>query len=256
MLDGTNLGHLWVFRDVTLQAGMRRALEERARILSELSTLKTEFVAVVSHELRTPLTSINTFASMLEDDEAALSHDERNAAMEAIRRNADRMLSLVADLILLAKLESGEFKLELSSIDVPALVRQAIDTSDVEHIELHVDLDEGPRLTGDSRLIGQLVDTAIGVVVSGSADGAEVFVLAEPRPNGWHLAVTTSAADAATAERLLSTRLPHPDAANERRTGALAVMLARAIAARHGGELSMTMRSPGAALTIDLPTQD
>jgi hypothetical protein len=67
--------------------------------------------------------------------------------------------------------------------------------------------------------------------------------------------VTTSAADAATVERLLSTRLPHPDAATERRTGALAVMLARAIATRHGGQLSISMRNPGAMLTIELPVR-
>jgi K+-sensing histidine kinase KdpD len=163
------------------------------------------------------------------------------------------MLSLVADLILLAKLESGEINLELSPIDVPALVQHAIASSDSDHVEMYVDLDLGPRLSGDPQLVGQLIDIAIGVVVAGSAGGADVVVQAEPRPSGWHLAVTTSAADAATAERLLSTQLPHPDAANERRTGALAVMLARAIAARHGGELSMTMRSPGASLTIDLP---
>src|SRR4051794_32570522 len=253
MLDGTNLGHLWVFRDVTAQAEIRRGLEERARILSELATLKTEFVAVVSHELRTPLTSINTFANMLEDDDMALSADERSAAMTAIRRNADRMLSLVADLILLAKLESGEINLELSPLDVPAVVQHAIDAADSSHVELCVDLDTGPRLTGDPQLISQLVDIAIGVVVAGSVGGAEGVVQAEPRESSWHLAVTTSAADAGTAERLLSTSLPHPDAANERRTGALAVMLARAIAARHGGELAMTMRSPGAALTVDLP---
>ena len=66
MLDGSTLGHLWVFRDVTAQAEVRRTLEERNRILTELSALKTEFVAVLSHELRTPLTSIATFAGMLD----------------------------------------------------------------------------------------------------------------------------------------------------------------------------------------------
>jgi hypothetical protein len=65
--------------------------------------------------------------------------------------------------------------------------------------------------------------------------------------------VSTSAADSATAERLLSTRLPHPDAVNDGRTSALAVMLARAIAARHGGELSIAVDEAGATLTVDLP---
>src|SRR3954469_23729960 len=45
-LDDSTLGHLWVFRDVTAQAEIRRALQDRARLLSELASLKTEFVAV------------------------------------------------------------------------------------------------------------------------------------------------------------------------------------------------------------------
>ncbi|MCW2642015.1 MAG: histidine kinase, partial [Dactylosporangium sp.] len=260
MLDGSTLGSLWVFRDVTAQAEIRRGLEERARMLSELSTLKTEFVGVVSHELRTPLTSLNTFATMLEDD-AALSSDERTAATTAIRRNADRMLSLVADLILLAKLESGELALDNSPVDVPALVRDAAEklihstteSGDSRHVDLRLDLQDGPALPCDAELLSQLVSAAIGVLVVGSAPGADVVVRAEPQAGRWRVTVSTSAADTATAERLLSTRLPHPDAASERRTGALAVMLARAIAARHGGELSIAVRDPGATLTIDLP---
>ncbi len=257
MLDGSTLGHLWVFRDVTAQAEVRRSLEARARMLSELATLKTEFVAVVSHELRTPLTSINTFANLLED-EGALEPDERAAAMTAIRRNADRMLSLVADLILLAKLESGELLLEPSRVDITTLVRQAAAAADSEHVSLELELADGATLEGDGKLLAQLFDTAIGVMIAGSAPGAEVVVAAAgigADPGGWRVTVATSAADAATAERLLSTRLPHPDAANERRTGALAVMLARAIATRHGGTLTIEMRNPGAALTIDLPAR-
>jgi PAS domain S-box-containing protein len=252
MMDGSALGYLWVFRDVTAQAQIRRGLEERARMLSDLATLKTEFVAVVSHELRTPLTSINTFANMLED-EGVLDPDERGAAMTAIRRNADRMLSLVADLILLAKLESGELILETGPVDMSALTRRAAAASDGGHVDLEVELTDGMALDGDGKLLAQLTDTAIGVVVAGSSPGAKVAVRAERRPDTWRLSVTTSAADAATAERLLSTRLPHPDAVNERRTGALAVMLARAIATRHGGTLTVEMRNPGVALTIDLP---
>ncbi|WP_275408546.1 PAS domain S-box protein [Planosporangium mesophilum] len=271
MLDGSTLGFLWVFRDITAQAEIRRGLEERARILSDLATLKTEFVGVVSHELRTPLTSINTFATLLEEDAETLSADERTAAMTAIRRNTDRMLGLVADLILLAKLESGELVLEESTVGVPALVRAAAGASESRHVDLRLDLHDGPELTGDGGLLAQLLDTAIGVLVVGSSPGAEVVVSAgpvvhaettgcvepagsaEPKADGWRVTVRTSAADTATAERLLSTRLPHPDAVNERRTGALAVMLARAIASRHGGGLAIAVREPGVELTVDLP---
>jgi PAS domain S-box-containing protein len=259
MLDGSTLGFLWVFRDVTAQAEIRRGLEDRARMLSELSALKTEFIGVVSHELRTPLASINTFATLLEDD-AALSGDERTAATAAIRRNADRMHGLVADLILLAKLESGELVLDHGPVDVPALVRDAAENlipggeiGQGPDPTLRLDLHDGPGLPGDAELLSQLIHTAIGVLVVGSAQGAEVVVRAEPQRGGWRVTASTSAADSAITERLLAIRLSHPDAADDFRTGALAVMLARAIAARHGGELSIAVHDRGATLTIDLP---
>jgi PAS domain S-box-containing protein len=253
-MDGTTLGHLWVYRDVTAQAEIRRSLEERNRLLSELSALKTEFVHVVSHELRTPLTSINTFANILDDD-VELSADERAAAVSAVRRNADRMLALVADLILLAKLESGEIRLASLPVDPAALARAAIAGAADTGLDVHADITDGPRLQGDPGLLGQLVDTAVGVLVAGSAEGARIGVSARPEAGHWRLAASTSAAGAATSEWLLSTHLPHPDAPDEQRTGALALMLARAIAARHDGDLNLALSQPGASITITLPIE-
>jgi PAS domain S-box-containing protein len=249
-MDGATLGHLWVYRDVTVQAQIRQSLEERNRLLSELATLKTEFVAVVSHELRTPLTSINTFASMLEEE--TLPTGERRAALAALKRNTDRMLSLVADLILLAKLESGEFELAAAPVDLPALVRAAVAETDPA-VRLAADLVDGPAVTGDPALLHQLVTTVLGAMIAGSAADAEIQVAVRPENGCWRLTVSTSASEAATAERLLSMRLPHPDEPAEQRTGALAVMLARAIATRHDGDLSMTVEQPGARITVTLP---
>jgi hypothetical protein len=120
-------------------------------------------------------------------------------------------------------------------------------------LTMRVDVRDGPAIVGDEGLLGQLVDTAVGVLVAASAAGAEVTVCAAPDESGWLISVTTSAADAATAERLLSTRLPHPDVHGEHRTGALAMLLARAVAGRHGGTLDMAMRRPGASIAVRLP---
>jgi PAS domain S-box-containing protein len=246
-LDGAALGHLWVFRDVTAQSAVRRGLEERNRLLLEVSSLKTEFVRVASHELRTPLTSIATFAAMLED-EGALDAADRLAAVTAIRRNADRMQVLVADLLLLAQLESGETTLSLGPVDVAAVVRE---------IHPAAQVGAGPVTEADEALLWQLLSTAIGVVVAAADPDAPVAVAATAGGTGadeqWTVRVSTATDQPATAERLLSVRLPHPDAEGEHRTGALALMLAREIAARHGGKLTTAVDVDGMTVTVELP---
>jgi PAS domain S-box-containing protein len=248
ILDGATLGHLWVFRDVTAQAEIRRGLEERNRMLTEVSDLKTEFVRVASHELRTPLTSIATFAGMLEADGDALDPADRHAATAAIKRNADRMQVLVADLLLLAQLESGETSLSVGPIDLAALVREACADAG-----LPVRIVEGPQIEGDEALLWQLFATAIGVVVAAADPGAPVNASSVPARDRWTTRVSTETAEPATLERLLSTHLPHPDAEGEQRTGALALMLAREIATRHGGKLTSSVTPTGITVTIVLP---
>jgi signal transduction histidine kinase len=250
-LDGATLGHLWVFRDVTAQTEIRRGLETRNRVLTELSSLKTEFVRVVSHELRTPLTSIATFASMLDSN---TDGTEWQDAVAAIRRNASRMLALVADLLLLAKLESGEIVLAKDPVDLAALVREACADRSVPS-----QVAAGPPVEADEPLLRQLFDTAIGLVVAaGEADAASgetAKVVATATGACWTVEAAAPTSEPTTAERLLSTRLPHPDTEGQYRTGALALMLAREIAARHGGQLSMSAEPPGVRVTVRLPVR-
>jgi PAS domain S-box-containing protein len=253
-MDGATLGHLWVFRDITAQADIRRGLEERNRILTELSGLKTEFVTMVSHELRTPLTSIATFVSMVDDE--SLTAQDRHQAMSAIRRNTGRMLALVADLVMLAKLESGEIVFGSDEVDLADLIRQTcVDqaTEPTSHA-LTVKVSDGGSVVGDRRLLRQAVDTVVGVVAASGDPGTPVTVDAHAVPGSWTLVVSTPTAEPASTERLLSTRLPHPEEPGEWRTGTLALMLTRQIAARHHGHLAISVDGSQIAVTLRLPS--
>jgi signal transduction histidine kinase len=244
-LDGSTLGHLWVFRDVTTQAEARRALEERNRILTELAALKTDFVAVLSHELRTPLTSIATFAGMLDLAEE-LDPGEYRAAVGAIRRNADRMMSLVEDLVLLARLESRAIRPGTAPVDLPALLRATAPAPPAPTA-----VPDGPPVCGDEDLLRELFETVFGVV---AATGAGAVDLRAAVVDGrWEVRVHATTTEPATTERLLSSRLPHPRHPGEHRTGALALMLARAIADRHGGHLASVVAPTEVTVTVSLP---
>jgi signal transduction histidine kinase len=237
---GAPHGRLWVLRDVTAQTEIQRGP-------AELAALRTEFISTVSHELGTPLTSIATLATMLDEH---LPAAEWTAAVAAIGRNAARMLDAVAALVLLAKLESGEIRPAAEPVDPAALVDRFDRAGQLGRAaRVRTEVGEGAPVTGDPELLGQLVDTLVGVLLDAGTTGAEVLVRARPGPDGWAITVSTSAVDAATAEWLRSSAL----AGGAHRTGALALMLARAIAARHGGMLEIMTSRPGARITVHLP---
>ncbi len=73
---------------------------------------RRDFIANVSHELRTPLTSIRGYAETLIESDGLLN-DSAREFLQVIRRNAERMGRLTEDLLVLARVESGEEKLDL-----------------------------------------------------------------------------------------------------------------------------------------------
>ncbi len=91
------------------------------------STEKTrrDFIANVSHELRTPLTSIHGYAETLLD--GVNSEETLHDFLEIIRKNASRMTRLTEDLLVLARVESGDKKLQLRPISAAELLRDASD---------------------------------------------------------------------------------------------------------------------------------
>ena len=133
------VSHLWIYRDVTERArvdeqrrqaiaterAMRLAIEEQNEALRELNELKNEFVAMVSHELRTPLTSIISFSELLSDAEGSLDKEQRDF-LDVIMRNANRLFTLVGDLLLFARLESGTLEITRERVGFGTLVDHAV----------------------------------------------------------------------------------------------------------------------------------
>jgi two-component system phosphate regulon sensor histidine kinase PhoR len=91
--------------------------------IERVEKTRRDFIANVSHELRTPLTNIQGYAETLLD--GAPDTGSEREFLEIIRKNASRMTRLTEDLLMLAKVESGERKLELQTIAVAELLCDA-----------------------------------------------------------------------------------------------------------------------------------
>jgi signal transduction histidine kinase len=245
-VDGGAAGHVWVFRDVS----------DVGRAVAELSTLKSRFISVVSHELRTPLTSIATFTEMLTAD-GDLRPDELPGALAAIQRNTERMLTLLEDLALLGRLESGTAEPvdARALVDLMPLLDAAAGLLQIlaPGLTARVYVAPGPAVRGDPRLLRELLLTMAGVTAACAA-GGEVYVSARADETEWTISMGVSESHDVTNELLLGTRLPAADPAAPPRSVALAMLLARAIASNQGGTLATSSEAPDTlTLILRLP---
>lgn len=93
--------------------------------------IRRDFVANASHELRTPLTLIQGYLeTLLEDPETAASPDQRERALQIMKKHADRMTRLVADMLTLSKVDASTAYLREENFDLCQLV---------EEVRLHLD---------------------------------------------------------------------------------------------------------------------
>jgi two-component system phosphate regulon sensor histidine kinase PhoR len=109
---GERNGALLVFHDLTR--------------LRTLEATRQDFVANVSHELRTPLSLIKSAAETLLDG-AKDDPDALNRFLQIIDKHANRLTSLIEDLLLLGTLDSGQLRLDLEPVQLREIVREVID---------------------------------------------------------------------------------------------------------------------------------
>ncbi|MBD3884697.1 PAS domain S-box protein [Phormidium tenue FACHB-886] len=112
----------------------KQAEEEMRKSLAkeqELNKFKSNFLANVSHELRTPLTSVLGLSSVLLQQHFGPLNERQEQYLSLIHNNGDHLLSLINDLLDLAKIEAGKQELNKTIVDVAALCQNAIEVVEV-----------------------------------------------------------------------------------------------------------------------------
>ncbi|MGE5708103.1 MAG: PAS domain S-box protein [Bacteroidota bacterium] len=105
-----------IVRDITerkrAETEKERLLKEKMEALEQLDRCKDEFLSVLSHELRTPLNAITGFGSLLADRVTGELSEKQGFFVEQILRGADRMITLVDDLLDVARIRTGRFQIQ------------------------------------------------------------------------------------------------------------------------------------------------
>lgn len=268
-VSGQYRGHLWLVRDVSARAraetelaALVAAQREENRRLQELDGVKAEFLSAISHELRSPLTSIVSFTQLLTEGLGRDSVTEQAEFLEIVGRNANRLLRLVGDLLLLDRLDSVKaLALEMNEVDFPTVISDAVlgiaPQAEQRSVTIEVNSTEGPPLLGDAGRLGQLVDNLLSNAVKFSIPDGKVSVRAEPMPGGWLLEVTDDGIGIPGREQeMLFSRFFRATNAKDHGTpgSGLGLSVAKAIVDLHGGQISVSsLEGSGTTFTVTLP---
>ncbi|HVN68264.1 MAG TPA: ATP-binding protein [Candidatus Binatia bacterium] len=254
-------------RDVTERAAFERRLQELNAELANASRAKDNFLAGMSHELRTPLNAILGFTGTLLMRLPGPLTAEQERQLEIVRSSARHLLSLINDILDLAKIESGKRELSFEPILVAEVVAEVVAALSAMAAEKGLDFTSTSSLRAatvatDRRALRQillnLTNNAIKYTEKGSV---RIDVRAAELRGGPAVAIgvidTGIGIETADLERIFDA-FEQLDATSARRfesTG-LGLHLSRSLALLVGGELRViSEHGVGSTFTLTLPVE-
>ena len=201
---------------------------------------RRDFIANVSHELRTPLTSIRGYAETLLESDGL--NDNARDFLQVIRRNAERMGRLTEDLLVLARVESGEEKLDLRPHSARTLLAEAASSMHEDaraaDVVLTVEVIPDWQVMADSYAVHQVFGNLISNALRYARDGKKIVVGAHDREDGIEFFVRDFGPGIAS-EHLprIFERFYRVDKARSRESGGtgLGLAIVKHIVLNHGG---------------------
>jgi two-component system phosphate regulon sensor histidine kinase PhoR len=158
-----------------------------------VEAIRREFIANVSHELKTPLSAIKgyaeTVALAIDDDPDAARH-----FVGQIDQQCQRLEDLIADMMRLARAQSGKGTLVVQSIDLVKVIQQAMTSflpvAAAKEIELTVVPNDGPvRVMADEEALLTITQNLVSNALSHTNPGGQVTVACRRGETGWTMSV-------------------------------------------------------------------
>jgi signal transduction histidine kinase/CheY-like chemotaxis protein len=154
---------------------------------------KSLFLANMSHELRTPLNAILGFSDMMRRD--ALLTENQRENLDIINRSGEHLLTLINDVLEMAKIEAGRLQLEIAPFDLGNMVRDVIEMMQLRAREKGLQLlldqsSEFPRhIKGDEARLRQILINLVGNAVKFTGQGGVTIRLGVKQNTRRHLLI-------------------------------------------------------------------
>jgi len=146
----------------------------------EVDRAKSDFISIASHQLRTPLTVVKGYMSMLlENDFGKVPAKQREQLLKVYESN-ERLISLVADLLNVSRIESGKMSFEFQNLDIEPLVASVVteitNLAKAKHNYLHYNKPKYklPKVSADPdklrQVLSNLIENSVKYTVAGGTE--------------------------------------------------------------------------------------
>jgi signal transduction histidine kinase len=160
---------------------LNRELDTLNRRLKEQSELRSKFVSMVSHELRAPLAAIQTNLKVVLMGYTAAVNEKQKELIGRAERKCRTMLTIVNDLLDLAKIDADEIVGKMGPLSLPELLKRVVETLHPKVVEKNLKIETRtaaglPFVTADPRSMEQVFTNLISNAIKYSREGSVVTV--------------------------------------------------------------------------------
>ncbi len=237
--------------------------EQEAREQAEAANrAKDEFVAMVSHDLRSPLNAILGWSRILQQK----GSDEviRNRATEIIERNAKAQDALIEDLLDISRIVQGKLELQINSVNLQSIVKEAIDSAYpmaiAKNIHLESQLDFAiENVAGDANRLQQVLGNLLSNAIKFTPKSGHIKVCLQKVENTAQITVTdTGKGISSELLPLIFERFRQGDDIETKQKGlGLGLAIAHHLVELHNGTITAKSLGEGKGTTfiVSLPLQ-
>jgi signal transduction histidine kinase len=241
--------------------GIAKAVNEMAKNLGTLETMRQDFISNVSHEIQSPLTSIGGFASLLKKNDLLPAQRERYA--EIIGAESRRLSSLSDNLLKLSSLDHSASPLTKTDFRLDKQLEQIALTLEpqwsAKHLSVEADLQKC-AVTGDEDLLSQVWMNLLANAIKFTPAGGQIAVSLNERETGVTVTIADTGCGMAPEDQIhIFERFYKADKARDRSLGGngLGLSLVKKIVELHGGHITVESEiGKGAAFEIRLPQHE
>jgi signal transduction histidine kinase len=242
-------------------AEQNELLRRQALELEQASAMKSQFLANVSHELRTPLNAILGYTQLMIEGVAGELNQSQEDKLGRVDANARHLLSVINDLLDIARIESGKMPIQLEPVRLAELIEEVM--TEVEPLIARTSLAVSrelpggvPDLQSDRKKVKQILLNLLSNALKFTPKGSVDIHVGFDDSRVWTSVTDTGIGISEENQKRIFEEFAQADSSYARRAGGtgLGLSICRRLASILGGEITLvSQQGAGSTFTLLLP---